>query len=156
MNCKLRKCTVWHVGPVKTQLSLCFSAVWTVFVAQMKILCILGYPKCINEESDQTAQMRRLIWIFTRCTYLKVHVLMFPLIWCYYSAIMNSVLNKSTGSGLEKLRIKDKCKLNNCKSKEATYQVGELNGPQDVSISSFKYRKTFFSWKHKNLKSFHL
>ena len=34
-----------------------------------------------SEDSDQTAQMRRLIWIFAGCTCWKVHSLMLLLIW---------------------------------------------------------------------------
>ena len=35
-----------HMRQTKTQISLCIRAVWSVFVVHMKILCILGYPKC--------------------------------------------------------------------------------------------------------------
>ena len=38
--------------------------VWSVFVACMKKLCILGYQNASSEEFDQTAQTSRLIWIF--------------------------------------------------------------------------------------------
>ena len=45
-------------------ISLCIHAVWSVFIFGMKKLCILGYPKCSLEDSDQTMQMCRLILIF--------------------------------------------------------------------------------------------
>ena len=47
-----------------------------VFV--MKNLCIFGYPNCASEDSDQTALMRRLIWIFTGRKLSKVR---FPTLW---------------------------------------------------------------------------
>ena len=44
-------------------------------------LCIIGYPKCASEDSDQTARMRRLIWIFAWCTCPKVRFMRFGLIY---------------------------------------------------------------------------
>ena len=61
------KCNFWHVRSTKTQIRLI-----RVFVVRMKKHCILGYPKCSSEDSDQPAQMRRLIWIFTGRTCPKV------------------------------------------------------------------------------------
>ena len=62
--------------PSEDSESACaFKVVWSVFVVRLKQLCILGYPKCPSENSDQTARMRSLIWIFTGRTYPKIRCL---------------------------------------------------------------------------------
>ena len=46
MCLNMRKCTFWHMRPMKTQNSLRICAVWLIFVVRMKKLCALGHPKC--------------------------------------------------------------------------------------------------------------
>ena len=48
-------CTFWHVR---------HRTVWSVFFVCMKKLCILGHKHVPSEDSDQTARVLRLIWIF--------------------------------------------------------------------------------------------
>ena len=60
-----------HLCPVKTQISLCICTVWSE-----SLLCILwiiitkdsNHLQAGSQQTDQTAQMCRLIWIFTLCT----------------------------------------------------------------------------------------
>ena len=61
----VRKRTIWHMRPTKTQISLRIRAVWlqSSFSASrnFKSLSILIAPR---EDFDQTTRTRRLIWIF--------------------------------------------------------------------------------------------
>ena len=50
--------------PTKTQISLRICTVWSESSFCMMKLCNLGYLNMPCEDSDQTAQMRSLIWIF--------------------------------------------------------------------------------------------
>ena len=76
LRLKVRKRTFGHVRPTKTQARLSICAVWSVFVVCMKKLCISRQSKkkqtCAQEDSDQTARMRSLIWIFAGRTCPKV------------------------------------------------------------------------------------
>ena len=57
--------------------SACVSAIWSVFIVCMKKLCILGYPKKLKENSDQTAWM--CMWYESLLgVHLKVCFLMLP------------------------------------------------------------------------------
>ena len=49
----MRKHTIWHVLPRKTQISLHICTVWSVFIVHTKKLCILGISAPIKD-SDQT------------------------------------------------------------------------------------------------------
>ena len=66
VGCNVRKRTFCHVCPTKTQISLRIRAVWSEspLATWKKKLRVHGYPKCASEDSDQTARMRSLIWIF--------------------------------------------------------------------------------------------
>ena len=55
----VKKCTYWHVRPRKIQISLHIS----LLSAWRKFAC-LAIQNAFSEDSDQTARMRRLIWIF--------------------------------------------------------------------------------------------
>ena len=64
--------------PVKIQISLCIRAVWSKYslgafwkTKEVKFL------RSDNEDSDQTAHMRRLIWVFVERTCQKVRFLTF-------------------------------------------------------------------------------
>ena len=57
----VRKCTFWHVHPMKTQISLRICTVWSVFIVCMKKLYIIGHLKwakgrfwsdCTNVQAD--------------------------------------------------------------------------------------------------------
>ena len=61
----VRKHTFWHVRQTKTQISLRIPAVWleSSFSA-WRNFAFLAIQSASSEDSDQTAQMRKLIWIF--------------------------------------------------------------------------------------------
>ena len=60
-----RKRTFWYVRPTKTQISLHSRAVWSEYsLSTWRNLVSLAIRNALSEDSDQTARMRRLIWIF--------------------------------------------------------------------------------------------
>ena len=74
MSRNVRKRTFWHVRLTKIQISLCIRAALSEFaVHMMKLHHWLS--KFRHEDSDQTARMRRLIWIFAGRTFPKVRFL---------------------------------------------------------------------------------
>ena len=67
-----RKHTFYHVRP-KTQISLHSCTVWLEFwLSAWRNFASLTNKNKPSEDSDQTARMRRLIWIFARHTCPKV------------------------------------------------------------------------------------
>ena len=72
------KRTFWHVHSTKNQISLRICAIWSVIVVRIKknfaSLVIQNVP---SEDSDQTARMRSLIWIFAGLSCPKVRFLTF-------------------------------------------------------------------------------
>ena len=56
-----------------------------VFIACIMKLHILGYPNVLSEDTDLTAQMCRLIWIFVGDTCLKICFQTLRLISSYFS-----------------------------------------------------------------------
>ena len=76
MNRNVRNRTYWPVRPTKSQISLRIRAVWSESSpsawSNFTILAIQNAP---SEDSDQTAQMRRLIWIFAGRTCPKIRFL---------------------------------------------------------------------------------
>ena len=52
-----------------------FTELVKVLFVRRRKLCIFGYPNASTEDSDQTARMRRLIWIFAGRTWPKVRFL---------------------------------------------------------------------------------
>ena len=61
----VRKRTFWHVRPMKTQISLRIHAVWLESsLSAWRNFASLAIQNAPREDSDQTARMRRLIWIF--------------------------------------------------------------------------------------------
>ena len=76
MGLKIRKRTFGHVRPVKIQISLRIRAVWSE--SSLNAFWIAKDAKFLyadNEDSDQTARMRRLIWVFVGRTCEKVRFL---------------------------------------------------------------------------------
>ena len=64
--------TFWHVRPTKTQISLRIRAVWSdSLLSALRNFVSLAIQNAPNEDSDQPARMRRLIWIFLGRTCLK-------------------------------------------------------------------------------------
>ena len=62
MSPNMRNGTFGHVGPAKIQISLRIRAVWSE--SSLGAFCIVKDAKFLhadNEDSDQTARMRRLI-----------------------------------------------------------------------------------------------
>ena len=62
-----------HARRVKIQISLCIRTVWSE--SSLGVFWIVNDSKFLhadNEDSDQTARMRRLIWVFVGCTCQKV------------------------------------------------------------------------------------
>ena len=65
LNRNVRKGTFGYVRPAKIQISLCIRAVWSE--SSLDTFRIAKDAKNIhagNEDSNQTARMRRLIWVF--------------------------------------------------------------------------------------------
>ena len=76
MNRNVRKRTFGHVLPAKIQISLRRRAVWSE--SSLGAFWIANDAKFLqtdNEDSNQTARMRRLIWIFVGRTCQKVRFL---------------------------------------------------------------------------------
>ena len=71
----MRKGAFWHVRPSKTQISLRVRSVWLESsLSAWRTIAPLAVQNAPSEGSDQTAQMRRLIWIFAERTYSKVRI----------------------------------------------------------------------------------
>ena len=83
MNLNVRKRTLRHVR-AKIHKSTCESSVKSEssFSTRRK-LAFLAIQNAPWEDSDQTARMRSLIWIFAGRSCQKVRFLMMPLEWCY-------------------------------------------------------------------------
>ena len=64
LSCHVTKPTKWHVRPAKTQISLGIRPVWSVFTVCMKKPWFLATHWAHSEDSDQTGQIPRLIWVF--------------------------------------------------------------------------------------------
>ena len=65
MNRNYRKRTFRHVRPAKTQICLRIRAVWSEFsLGTFRIAKDAKFLHVDNEDSDQTARMRWLIWVF--------------------------------------------------------------------------------------------
>ena len=82
----VRKHTFWHVEPPRHKnvpSNMCAQQrlkkkglLIRVFVVRLNKFCFLrAIRKAPSEDSDQTARMRRLIWIFAWCTCPKVRFL---------------------------------------------------------------------------------
>ena len=80
INRNVRKRTFGHLHPTKTQISLRMRAVWSESSLSAWRDWILGYQNAASEYSDQTARMRRLIWIFAGRRCPKVRFLTLRLI----------------------------------------------------------------------------
>ena len=73
---QMRIRTFWHVRPTQTQIRLRIRAVWSESsLSAWRNFASLAIQNAPSEDSDQTAWMRRLIWIFARRTCPKVHFL---------------------------------------------------------------------------------
>ena len=76
MSNNVRKRTSSHVRPTKTQISLRIHAVWSESsLFAWRNFASLAIQNAQNVNSDQTARMRRLIWIFAWRTWPKVRFL---------------------------------------------------------------------------------
>ena len=69
------------VRPAKTQISLGIRPVWSVFAVCMKKAWSLATLWAQSEDSDQTGQMPRLMWVFAGHTYHFVGVVMMRLVY---------------------------------------------------------------------------
>ena len=77
----VRKRTLWHVRSLKTQISLRIRAVWSEsLLSAWRNFTSLAVRNPPSEDSDQSAQMRRLIWIFAGRTCTRVRFLVVRLI----------------------------------------------------------------------------
>ena len=69
MSHLMTKPTKWHVCPAKTQISLGILPVWSESsLSTWRKLGSLATRWVHREDSDQTGQMPRLIWVFAGCT----------------------------------------------------------------------------------------
>ena len=81
LNRHVRKRTSDMCGPTKTQTSLHIWAVWPESsMSARRNVASLVIQNTPSEDSDQTARMRRLIWIFSGCKCKKVRFLTFGFI----------------------------------------------------------------------------
>ena len=72
----VRKHTFWHVRITMTQISLRISVIWSdSSMSAWRNFAPLSIQNAPNEDSDQTARMRSLIWIFAGHTCRKLHFL---------------------------------------------------------------------------------
>ena len=77
-----RKCTFGHVRPAKIQISLRVRAVWSESsLGAIQIHTGAQFLHSDNKDSNQTARMRRLIWVFVVRTCQKVRFLTLRLIY---------------------------------------------------------------------------
>ena len=60
----MRKCTFWHVGQMKIQISLHIHSLIRVFLVHMKKLCILGYPKCTQGRFRSETSLNAHVWCY--------------------------------------------------------------------------------------------
>ena len=73
LNRKVRKRNFWHVRPMKTQIRLRISAVWSEFsLSAWRNFAFLVIENVPTEDSDQTAHLRSLTRIFAGRTCPKV------------------------------------------------------------------------------------
>ena len=78
MSRNVRKLTLRHVYPMRTQISQHSSVVWSEYLlSAWRNLASLTIQNVPSEDSDQTAQMRRLVWMFAVHTCRKVCFLEF-------------------------------------------------------------------------------
>ena len=71
-----KDCTFGNVRPAKIQISLRIRAVWSESsLCAFRIANDAKFIRENNEDSDQTARMRRLIWVFAGRTCQKVRFL---------------------------------------------------------------------------------
>ena len=85
MSRNVQKRTLVHVRPAKIQISLRIRAVWSE--SSLGVFWIAkdaNFLHADHEDSDQTARMRRLIWVFFVRTCQDVRFLTFRLI-CAWS-----------------------------------------------------------------------
>ena len=99
MTNNVRKPTFWHVRPTKTQISLRICAVWS---GSLLAACwnseSLSIQNAPSEDYDQTARMRRLIWIFAWRTCPKVRLqTSWPMFLWYYRMIMKLIRDVISG-----------------------------------------------------------
>ena len=66
----LRKHALWHMRPTKTHFSLRMREVWSVRCSHEETLHPWLSKNALSEDSDLTAQMLRLIYIFAVCTWI--------------------------------------------------------------------------------------
>ena len=69
MSRLMTKPTKWHVRPARTQISLGICPVWSESsLSAWRKPGSLATHWAHSEDTDQTGQMPRLIWVFTECT----------------------------------------------------------------------------------------
>ena len=74
MSRHVRKCALWHVRPAKIQISLHIYAGWSESsLGTFWLVIDAKFLHADNEDSDRTAQMYRLIWVFVGRSHQKAH-----------------------------------------------------------------------------------
>ena len=89
MSHLMTKPTKWHVRPAKTRISLGICPVWSESLGvRMKKLGSLVAHWVQSEDSDQTGQMPRLIWVFVGRTSFCwfCHVVAYIFSYCKFQA----------------------------------------------------------------------
>ena len=82
--------TKWPLRPAKTQVSLGVHLIWLEsLLPAWRNLGPLAILRAHNDDSDQTVQMPRLIWVFAVCTGHFVGLIMLWLL-CYIESVHTS------------------------------------------------------------------
>ena len=82
MSPNVRRRSLWHVRPTKSHIILCICAAWSeTSLSAWRHFASLAIQNAHSEDSDQTAQMRRLIWIFAGRTCPEIRFLTLRLKW---------------------------------------------------------------------------
>ena len=91
MSRNVRKRTFVHVHPAMIQISLRIRAVWSESSLSADLIAKdAKFLHADNEDSNQTARMRSLIWVFVGCTsegtfsHVVSHIDYFPNVFCHY------------------------------------------------------------------------
>ena len=98
MGRDVRKQTIGHVRLAKIQISLRIRAVWSESsLGKFWIAKGAKFLHADNEDSDQTAWMHKLIWVFVGRTCQKVRFLRLRLMYCWAVRAHDILLSSSTG-----------------------------------------------------------
>ena len=98
----MTKPTKWHVWPAKTLISLGISPVWSEsLLSAWRKLGSLATHWAYSEDSDQTGQMPRLIWVFPG----RIVILSWSSSNCYSLTVLKWFLKTDTWTAIHRLVV---------------------------------------------------